>query len=292
MPADSDILSAYSAYLKVERGLSLNTVKAYSADMEYFRDYIKGRSLSFKDVTSSEIMDYIIGVSDYLSKRSQARLLSSLNSFFSYMVSEGERKDNPASALDAPKLGRYLPVVLSVEEVRSILDAAQSPRDRAVLEMLYGCGLRVSELCSVKISDLYLDEMFVKVSGKGGKQRLVPMAPSIVQAINGYLSVRPPSNSSCEDVLFLNRFGSSISRVSIFKMVKNTALIAGVEKDLSPHTFRHSFATHLIENGADLRVVQEMLGHESILTTEIYTHIDSATWQREVRQAISNVLKR
>ena len=182
--------------------------------------------------------------------------------------------------------------MLSVEEVRSILDAAQSPRDRAVLEMLYGCGLRVSELCSVKISDLYLDEMFVKVSGKGGKQRLVPMAPSIVQAINGYLSVRPPSNSSCEDVLFLNRFGSSISRVSIFKMVKNTALIAGVEKDLSPHTFRHSFATHLIENGADLRVVQEMLGHESILTTEIYTHIDSATWQREVRQAISNVLKR
>ena len=292
MPADSDILSAYSAYLKVERGLSLNTVKAYSADMECFHDYIKGRSLSFKDVTSSEIMDYIIGVSDYLSKRSQARLLSSLNSFFSYMVSEGERKDNPASALDAPKLGRYLPVVLSVEEVRSILDAAQSPRDRAVLEMLYGCGLRVSELCSVKISDLYLDEMFVKVSGKGGKQRLVPMAPSIVQAINGYLSVRPPSNSSCEDVLFLNRFGSSISRVSIFKMVKNTALIAGVEKDLSPHTFRHSFATHLIENGADLRVVQEMLGHESILTTEIYTHIDSATWQREVRQSISNVLKR
>ncbi len=292
MSVDTDILLSYSSYLKVERGLSLNTVKAYSTDMECFYDYLRKQGLSFKGVSSSEIMNYLMEVSDCLSKRTQARILSSFNSFFSYMVSEGERKDNPASAIDAPKLGRYLPVVLSVEEVRSILDAAQSPRDKAMLEMLYGCGLRVSELCSLKISELYPDEMFVKVSGKGGKQRLVPMAPSVVQSVNEYLAIRPPSKAACEDVLFLNRFGSAISRVSVFKMVKNTALIAGVGKELSPHTFRHSFATHMIENGADLRVVQEMLGHESILTTEIYTHVDSATWQREIRQAISNVLKR
>lgn len=293
MPSNNiDILSGYNYYLKVERGLSPNTVKAYTADIEGFYEFLRHRGVTLRNASSSDISDYIISVSDYLSKRSQARLLSSLNSFFDYLVSEGERKDNPSSAVDSPKLGKYLPVVLSVEEVRAILNAAPNKRDRAILEVLYGCGLRVSEVCSLKISEVYLKDMFVKVMGKGSKERLVPMAPSTASAIMDYLSVRPESDAGCEDVLFLNRFGRALSRVAVFKMVKSVALVAGVDKNLSPHTFRHSFATHLIENGADLRVVQEMLGHESILTTEIYTHVDSATWQREIKEIISTVLQR
>ena len=293
MPSNNiDILSGYNYYLKVERGLSPNTVKAYTADIEGFYEFLRHRGVTLRDASSSDISYYIISVSDYLSKRSQARLLSSLNSFFDYLVSEGERKDNPSSAVDSPKLGKYLPVVLSVEEVRAILKAAPNERDRAILEVLYGCGLRVSEVCSLKISEVYLKDMFVKVMGKGSKERLVPMAPSTASAIIDYLSVRPESDAGCEDVLFLNRFGRALSRVAVFKMVKSVALVAGVDKNLSPHTFRHSFATHLIENGADLRVVQEMLGHESILTTEIYTHVDSATWQREIKEIISTVLQR
>lgn len=293
MPSNNiDILSGYNYYLKVERGLSPNTVKAYTADIEGFYEFLRHRGVTLRDASSSDISDYIISVSDYLSKRSQARLLSSFNSFFDYLVSEGERKDNPSSAVDSPKLGKYLPVVLSVEEVRAILKAAPNERDRAILEVLYGCGLRVSEVCSLKISEVYLKDMFVKVMGKGSKERLVPMAPSTASAIMNHLSVRPESDAGCEDVLFLNRFGRALSRVAVFKMVKSVALVAGVDKNLSPHTFRHSFATHLIENGADLRVVQEMLGHESILTTEIYTHVDSATWQREIKEIISTVLQR
>lgn len=293
MPSNNiDILSGYKYYLKVERGLSPNTVKAYTADIEGFYEFLRHRGVTLRDASSSDISDYIISVSDYLSKRSQARLLSSLNSFFDYLVSEGERKDNPSSAVDSPKLGKYLPVVLSVEEVRAILKAAPNERDRAILEVLYGCGLRVSEVCSLKISEVYLKDMFVKVMGKGSKERLVPMAPSTASAIMDYLSVRPESDAGCEDVLFLNRFGRALSRVAVFKMVKSVALVAGVDKNLSPHTFRHSFATHLVENGADLRVVQEMLGHESILTTEIYTHVDSTTWQREIKEIISTVLQR
>lgn len=293
MPSNNiDILSGYNYYLKVERGLSPNTVKAYTADIEGFYEFLRHRGVTLRDAPSSDISDYIISVSDYLSKRSQARLLSSLNSFFDYLVSEGERKDNPSSAVDSPKLGKYLPVVLSVEEVRAILKAAPNERDRAILEVLYGCGLRVSEVCSLKISEVYIKDMFVKVMGKGSKERLVPMAPSTASAIMDYLSVRPESDAGCEDVLFLNRFGRALSRVAVFKMVKSVALVAGVDKNLSPHTFRHSFATHLVENGADLRVVQEMLGHESILTTEIYTHVDSTTWQREIKEIISTVLQR
>ena len=293
MPSNNiDILSGYNYYLKVERGLSPNTVKAYTADIEGFYEFLRHRGVTLRDASSSDISDYIISVSDYLSKRSQARLLSSLNSFFDYLVSEGEGKDNPSSAVDSPKLGKYLPVVLSVEEVRAILKAAPNERDRAILEVLYGCGLRVSEVCSLKISEVYLKDMFVKVMGKGSKERLVPMAPSTASAIMDYLSVRPESDAGWEDVLFLNRFGRALSRVAVFKMVKSVALVAGVDKNLSPHTFRHSFATHLVENGADLRVVQEMLGHESILTTEIYTHVDSTTWQREIKEIISTVLQR
>ena len=196
--------------------------------------------------------------------------------------------ENPCDKVDMPKLGIYLPSVLSVEEVASIIDSVGRMdwiglRDKAILEVLYGCGLRVSEAVSLRISGLYLDEGFIRIVGKGNKERLVPLGEMACNAIRAYLDVRPqPADSDSDDILFLNRFGKSFSRVSMFKLVKKQTLQAGVTKDISPHTFRHSFATHLVENGADLRVVQEMLGHESITTTEIYTHIETQTWQRDI----------
>ena len=197
-------------------------------------------------------------------------------------------EENPCDMIDAPKLGLYLPDVLSVEEVERVIESvdcstAKGLRDRAILETLYGCGLRVSEAVGLKISHLYLDEGFIRVTGKGDKERLVPIGEMASDAITEYMEVREiPSDSASDDILFLNRFGKSLSRISMFKIVKKQALLSGIRKEISPHTFRHSFATHLVENGADLRVVQEMLGHESIMTTEIYTHIDTSTWHEAV----------
>ena len=278
------ILWDYSYYLRIERAMSPNTVEAYTSDVESF---LTGLGVQPAEVTTGDILNYL-AATDQISKRSQSRRLSSLRSFFDWLVMEGDRPDNPCDPIDSPKLGRYLPDVLSVEEVTAIMDSVDlakwtGKRDRAILETLYGCGLRVSEAAGLKISHVYLDEGFVRVVGKGDKERLVPMGEMAVKAVRTYLEARPePYSSEYEDVLFLNRFGKSLSRVSLFKMVKRLAMAAGVAKEISPHTFRHSFATHLIENGADLRVVQEMLGHESILTTEIYTHIDSSTWQRAI----------
>lgn len=278
------ILSDYSYYLRIERALSPNTVEAYTSDMESFFSQV---TVEPAHVSTQDIIDYL-SVNDMLSKRSQSRLLSSFRSFFDWLVMEGDRKDNPCDPIDSPKLGRYLPEVLSVEEVTSIIDSVDiskwnGKRDRAVLEILYGCGLRVSEAVGLKISNVYLEEGFVRVVGKGDKERIVPMGEMASEAVKEYLAARPePASPQYDDILFLNRFGKAISRVALFSMVKRQAMAAGVNKEISPHTFRHSFATHLIENGADLRVVQEMLGHESILTTEIYTHIDSSTWQRAI----------
>ena len=277
-------LQDYSYYLKIERAMSPNTVASYSSDLEKFFAVVP---VAPAQVSTQDVMDYLAS-RDRLSKRSQARLLSSLRSFFDWLVMEGDRKDNPCDAVDSPKLGRYLPDVLSVEEVTSILDSVDlsnwtGKRDRAILEVLYGCGLRVSEAVSLKISQVYLDEGFVRVVGKGNKERIVPMGGMAAKAVRDYLEFRiAPESSQFDDILFLNRYGRSLSRVAMFNLVKKQAMCAGVDKGISPHTFRHSFATHLIENGADLRVVQEMLGHESILTTEIYTHIDSSTWQRSI----------
>ena len=278
------IISDYSFYLKIERAMSPNTVEAYTSDVESF---LYSSGLEPSQVTSGDILDYLASC-ESLSKRSQSRLLSSLRSFFDWLVLEGDRKDNPCDAVDSPKLGRYLPEVLSVEEVSAIMDSVDvstwnGTRDRAILEVLYGCGLRVSEAAGLKISELFLDEGFVRVVGKGDKERIVPIGEMAVAALRNYLAARPePASRQYDDILFLNKFGKGISRVSLFNMVKKQAMASGIAKEISPHTFRHSFATHLIENGADLRVVQEMLGHESILTTEIYTHIDSSTWQRAV----------
>lgn len=279
------ILKDFSFYLKVERRLSPNTVAAYSGDVG---DFFSACDLLPREVDKDDIREYIASRAGKLSKRSQARLLSSLKAFFDWCLVEGERKDNPCDAVDFPKLGQYLPEVLSVEEVEAIMDSVdlRSPsgvRDRAILELLYGCGLRVSELCGLSISHVYLDEGFVRVVGKGDKERLVPLGEPASDAFRAYLEVRPlPAQAAYQDTAFLNLRGTPLSRVSVFKMIKKQALLAGVDKEISPHSFRHSFATHLIAGGADLRVVQEMLGHESILTTEIYTHIDSGTWQASV----------
>lgn len=278
-------MNDFAYYLKIERRMSPNTVAAYCSDVG---DFLSSCAAGPRDVTSDDVLAYLESRSSDLKKRSQARLLSSLRSYFDWMVLEGERTDNPCDSVDSPKLGRYLPEVLSVEEVSAIMDSVntgtwQGLRDRAVLEVLYGCGLRVSEACGLQISHIYLDEGFIRVVGKGDKERIVPIGQMASDALTEYFAVRPaPDGPDADDIAFLNRFGRPLSRVSVFNMVKRQALLAGVRKEISPHTFRHSFATHLIENGADLRVVQEMLGHESILTTEIYTHIDSATWQSAI----------
>lgn len=277
------ILTDYHNYLMLERRMSPNTVASYCHDV---RAFMEATGLAPSFVTSSDIEDYLGSIQ--VSKRSSARLLSALRSFFDWCVQEGEIKENPCDRVDSPKLGKYLPAVLSVEEVSAIMDSVDlkgpfGKRDRAILEVLYGCGLRVSEAATLRISRINFEEGFVDVIGKGDKQRLVPLGEIAADAIRAYLPERPvPYARPYEDILFLNRFGKPLSRVSIFNLVKKQAILAGVHKEISPHTFRHSFATHLIENGADLRIVQEMLGHESILTTEIYTHIDSSTWHRSV----------
>ncbi|MBR6279701.1 MAG: site-specific tyrosine recombinase XerD [Bacteroidales bacterium] len=279
------LLQDYRYYLRVERHLSPNTVAGYCSDLE---DFFAAAGKKAREVAPDDIERYFQARAAQISKRSQARALSALRSFFDWTVLEGERKENPCDHIDAPKLGRYLPEVLSVGEIDRIIasvpeDGWTGLRDRAILEVLYGCGLRVSEAVNLQISNVFLDERFVRVVGKGNKERMVPMGEAAAAAVRAYLPVRPePADGPSEDILFLSKFGRPLSRISMFKMVKRQALAAGIRKEISPHTFRHSFATHLIENGADLRVVQEMLGHESILTTEIYTHIDSATWQRAV----------
>lgn len=264
--------------------MSRNTVSSYCSDVEKFMSFVGGE---VRTAGPREIETFI--GNDKISKRSQARRLSALKSFFKWLMMEGMIEENPCDMTDAPKLGTYLPDVLSVEEVEAVMEAIDTSthlglRDRAIIETLYGCGLRVSEAVGLRISNLYLDEGFIKVQGKGSKERLVPIGDMAADAIMAYLEVREnfPYERNNDDVLFLNRYGKSLSRVSMFKTVKTAVLLAGIRKEVSPHTFRHSFATHLVENGADLRVVQEMLGHESITTTEIYTHIESATWHKDI----------
>lgn len=278
------LIKDYEIYLKIERAMSRNTVASYCSDVSKFVEAVQ---CDIALTQPEDIEDFLAG-SEELSKRSQARTLSSLRSFFSWLVLEGVIKDNPCDRVDPPKLGRYLPAVLSEDEVDRIMDSValsswQGLRDKAILEVLYGCGLRVSEAVGLKISCLYFDEGFIRVMGKGAKERLVPVGEMAADAVNAYLEARPmPHDAVSEDLVFLNRFGRALSRQSMFKMIKIQALKADVRKEISPHTFRHSFATHLVERGADLRMVQEMLGHESITTTEIYTHIDSSTWHKEV----------
>ena len=266
----------------MERAMSQNTVASYCSDVAFFLEAYKGR---VEDLQPADIEEFLTGRS-WISKRTQARLLSALRSFCTWLVLEGLLKDNPCDKVDGPKLGRYIPDVLSVEEVEAVINAVDTSswlglRDKALLEVLYGCGLRVSEAVLLRVSCLYLDEGFVRVVGKGDKERLVPIGEMASHALMRYLAERPVQFSGSEYV-FVNRYGTFLSRVSAFKTVKKMTSLAGIRKEISPHTFRHSFATHLIENGADLRLVQEMLGHESVSTTEIYTHIDTSTWHTSI----------
>ena len=264
--------------------MSQNTVASYCSDVEKFLAAYGGRP---EDAGPDDIVEYLCSRTQ-ISERSQARLVSSLRSFFDWMVKEGYITDNPCDRVESPKLGHYLPNVLSEEEIDSIIGSVdtsswQGKRDKAILEVMYGCGLRVSEAAGLKMSALFLDEGFIRIIGKGNKERLTPIGEMASDALMAYLEERPaPTSKAADDLVFLNRFGKAISRVSLFKIVKKHTLAAGITKEVSPHTFRHSFATHLIEHGADLRVVQEMLGHENIATTEIYTHVDSSTWQNEI----------
>mgnify|MGYP000639522171 CR=1 FL=1 len=282
-------LNDYKHYLKIERGLSDNSITNYEYDVQKLITYLEANNIN----QSPDVIDYdtiqpfIYELSKSLNARSQSRLISGLRSFFSYLVFEDYRTTNPLDHIESPKIGRKLPDTLSIEDIDSLIAAIDitkeyngiriGERDRTILETLYSCGLRVSELTNLKLSDLYFDEGFIKVTGKGNKQRFVPIGKNTQKYINIYKNeVRTTINVQREfkDTLFLNNRGKQLTRAMIFTIIKQLAKKTGLQKTISPHTFRHSFATHLLENGADLRAIQLMLGHESITTTEIYMHVD------------------
>jgi integrase/recombinase XerD len=275
----------FRQYLQLERSLSVHSVAAYAEDVRKlaaFSDLFLGK-ISPAEITSPQLTEFIRWIATLgLSPGSQARIISGLKTFYRFLQIEGDIKDNPAQLLEAPRLGRKLPVFLTVEEIDRMVacidrSRPEGERNASMLETMYACGLRVSELVDLKISSLHLKEDYIRVRGKGNKERLVPVGETAKRLLGNYLKkVRPqlPVKAGAEDVVFLNRRGGKLSRVMVFYIVKDLAAKAGIRKKLSPHSFRHSFATHLVEGGADLRAVQEMLGHESITTTEIYTHLD------------------
>ena len=279
-------IKEYTSYLKIERGLSRNTIENYILDIEKLCSFLEQNTIEVSPVNITEeiIQQFIYDISKDVNPRSQARIISGLKSFFSYLNFEEYRKDNPLVLIETPKLGRKLPDTLSVEEIDALIDAIdlsshEGERNRAILETLYGCGLRVSELVELKISDLFFDEGFIKVTGKGNKQRFIPIGGMTQKYIELYRNeVRNFQNvhKGHEDTLFLNRRGKKLTRAMIFTIIKRLAVKIDLQKTIRPHTFRHSFATHLLQNGADLRSIQLMLGHESITTTEVYVHLDRA----------------
>lgn len=280
----------YITYLKLERGLSPNTVEAYIDDIEKLRLYLKDAHISYTETTLEHLQDFLIDLCQIgISTRSQARIVSGIKSFFKFLILDGEIEDDPTELLETPNIGMKLPEVLTLKEIDGIVAAIdlsqpQGQRDKAIIETLYGCGLRVSELVNLQISNIYTNEMYVSVIGKGSKQRLVPLSSTARKAIELWYIDRNKMNvkTGDEDYVFLNLRGGKMTRIAVFDIVKKYAQLAGIEKNISPHTFRHSFATHLLEGGANLRAIQEMLGHESILTTQIYTHVD----MKALREAI------
>jgi len=277
-------LSEFKLFLKLEKQLSDNSIQAYLSDIFKLKNYVATDSEKTlpHNITSEILKNFIYQLSEYLSPASQARLLSSLRLFFNFLILEGNIDNNPVELIESPKLSRKLPEVLHLEEIDQLIAAIdlskpEGERNRAIIETLYGCGLRVSELINLKLSDLFFDEGFIKVTGKGDKQRFVPISNYTQKYINLYLQhvrIHQKIVPEHSDFLFLNRRGKQLSRVMIFHIVKDLAHKANIDKKISPHTFRHSFATHLLENGADLRSIQLLLGHESITTTEIYLHLD------------------
>lgn len=284
------ILLKYRQYLKLERSLSENTVEAYLTDLDKLLAYLTLEGIDITDVTLQDLENFSAGLHDIgIHPRSQARILSGIRSFFRFLTLDDYIRQDPSELLESPQIGRHLPDVLTVEEIDAIIGAIdqttpEGQRNRAILETLYSCGLRVSELCNLKLSDLYLNEGFIKVEGKGSKQRLVPISPRAINELKNYFVERGNAKikPEYEDFVFISRFGKNISRIMVFHIIKELADRIGLKKSISPHTFRHSFATHLLEGGANLRAIQAMLGHESIGTTEIYTHIDRNMLRQEI----------
>mgnify|MGYP000384812306 FL=1 len=284
------IIRKYQQYLRLEKALSPNTLDAYLTDLEKLLHFLEGEEIDILDVTLDDLQHFSAGLHDIgIHPRSQARILSGIKSFFHFLVLADYLEGDPSELLEGPKIGFKLPEVLTVAEIDTIistidLSKPEGQRNRAILETLYSCGLRVSELCTLKLSDLYFEEGFIKVTGKGNKQRLVPISPRAIKEIRYWLEDRKrwKIKPGFEDYVFLARWGNGISRIMIFHLIKELAEQAGITKNISPHTFRHSFATHLLEGGANLRAIQCMLGHESIATTEIYTHIDRHMLRSEI----------
>lgn len=280
----NNALKDYQNYLRLERSLSENSIISYSLDVKKLIGWLSSNEIVISPIviSSQQLKDFLYQLSKTVNSSTQGRIISGLKGFFNYLVFEGYRSTNPMELIESPKLGRKLPEVLSTDEINRMiamidLSSPQGERNRAILETLYSCGLRVSELTELRISDLFFDEGFIKVKGKGDKQRLVPIAQTTEKYITIYrkeIRVHQNIDPKSKDTLFLNRRGRGLTRAMIFTIIKELAVKADIKKTISPHTFRHSFATHLLENGADLRAIQQMLGHESITTTEIYTHID------------------
>lgn len=280
----TNLLKDYLSYLKIERGLSQNTIDSYKLDLKKLILYLETNHITTSPlyITKDELTQFIYSISKELNARSQSRVISGLKGFFNFLVFEDYRADNPIETLESPKVGRKLPDTLSEVEINQLIEAIdlskqEGERNRAILETLYGCGLRVSELINLKLSDLFFEEGFIRVTGKGDKQRFVPIIDHTIKYIEFYKTYTRNHLKIHEDhtdVLFLNRRGKKLTRAMIFTIIKQLATKISLDKTISPHTFRHSFATHLLENGADLRAIQQMLGHESITTTEIYMHMD------------------
>ena len=277
-------------YLRLERSLSANTIAAYLDDLAKLLRFLDEEGLDVLGVTYEDLQQLVAGLHDIgIHPRSQARIISGIKSFYKFLLIDGYIQADPTELLETPKVGVKLPEILSVEEIDRILASidlttAEGQRNRAMLEVLYSCGLRVSELVSLRIPDIYPNEEFIRVEGKGSKQRLVPISRTALREIQNYLYYRGEQvvKRGAEDILFLNRRGAPLTRVMVFLIIKRQAELAGIHKNISPHTFRHSFATHLLEGGANLRAIQEMLGHEKITTTEIYTHIDREFLRKEI----------
>ncbi len=277
-------LQDYKNYLKIERGLSDNSIKNYAYDVQKLIDFIVESKSSDTPISIDKeaLQHFVYETAKTVGPRSQARLISGLKGFFGHLVFEDHRDDNPMELIETPKIGRKLPDILSTDEIDDLilaidLSKPEGERNRAILETLYGCGLRVSELTGLKLSDLFFDDDFIKVTGKGDKQRFVPIGAINKKYITIYIDevrAHQKIDAASKDILFLNRRGRKLSRAMVFTIIRRLALKINLEKKISPHTFRHSFATHLLENGADLRAIQQMLGHESITTTEVYMHVD------------------
>lgn len=286
------LMKAYNRYLRLQRGFSPNTLEAYQRDVKKLTDYLDGEGIRLTDITLEHLQSFAASLHDLgIGAKSQCRILSGVRSFCNFMVRDGRIEDDPSELLESPQTGKHLPEVLSIEEV-DMLEAAidcfkwEGQRNRAMIEMLFSCGLRVSELVNLKLSDLYLDERFIRVLGKGNKERLVPISPRAINELymwfdqRNAMKIKPGE----EDYVFLNRRGAHLTRTMVLIFIKDYARDAGIRKTISPHTLRHSFATSLLEGGADLRAIQAMLGHESIGTTEIYTHVSTKTLREEILQ--------